>query len=73
VAGALEAHQRAGVLSVVFVIAYLAMGVPAIMAGWRLAHGGDIFGVARAFDATVLALALLAFMGTLRRRQAVAS
>ena len=73
VAGALEAHQRAGVLSVVFVIAYLAMGVPAIMAGWRLAHGGDIFGVARAFDATVLALALLAFVGTLRRRQAAAS
>lgn len=66
VAGALEAHQRAGVLSVVFVIAYLAMGVPAIVAGWRLAHGGDIFGVARTFDTVALALALLAFAGTLR-------
>jgi hypothetical protein len=72
VAGVLEAHQRAGVLSVVFVIAYLAMGVPAIVAGWRLAHGGDIFGVARAFDAVVLALALLAFAGTLRRQRSAA-
>jgi MFS family permease len=67
VLGPLEAHQRAGVLSVLFVVAYLAMGVPAIVAGWSVAHGADILGTAQAFDSAVLALAALALLGTFQR------
>ncbi|WP_157271447.1 MFS transporter [Azohydromonas aeria] len=64
VVGPLEAHQRAGVLSVLFVIAYLAMGVPAVVAGWSVAHGADLLGTAQAFDTVVLVLAALALLGT---------
>lgn len=67
----LEAHQRAGVLSVLFVIAYLAMGVPAIVAGWSVAHGANILDTAQAFDAVVLVLAALALLGTFQRPRAM--
>jgi predicted MFS family arabinose efflux permease len=68
----LAAHQRAGVLSVLFILSYLAMGVPAIVAGWRLSRGGDILAVAQTFDGVVLLLAVLALLGTFIRQDAVA-
>ncbi|WP_028998622.1 MFS transporter [Azohydromonas australica] len=71
--GPLAPHQRAGVLSVLFIVSYLAMGVPAVVAGWRLAHGGEILAIAQAFDGVVLALALMALLGSFARREAVAA
>ena len=71
--GPLAAHQRAGVLSVLFIVSYLAMGVPAIVAGWRLAQGGEILAIAQTFDGVVLVLAMLALLGTFVRHEAVAS
>jgi hypothetical protein len=59
-------QDRAGVLSVLFIVAYLAMGVPAIAAGYGLAHGGDILATAHEFGAAVMALALLALVGSYR-------
>lgn len=71
--GPLAPHQRAGVLSVLFIVSYLAMGVPAVVAGWRLAQGGEILAIAQAFDGVVLALALMALLGSFARREPVAA
>lgn len=60
-------QERAGVLSVLFVIAYLAMGLPAMLAGYDVAHQGDIVRTAMAFGSGVVGLSLLALMGTVRR------
>lgn len=51
-------------LSIVFLIAYLAMGLPAIGAGYLLVHGADLPGVMRGF---ALLVALLAAVSLLRR------
>lgn len=61
------AHARAGVLSVIFVISYLAMGAPAIGAGFRVAATHDLLGTGRELGALVGVLALAAFLGGLRR------
>jgi hypothetical protein len=59
-------QERGGVLSVIFVVSYLAMGLPAVIAGSFAARSGDLFLIARAFGAVVMALAVLALIGTLR-------
>ncbi|MET0282691.1 MAG: MFS transporter [Steroidobacteraceae bacterium] len=53
-----HANERAGVLSVIFVIAYLAMGLPAITAGYLLLQSGDLPGVVREFGIAIALLAL---------------
>ena len=63
------AGERAGVLSVIFVVSYLGMGLPAVGAGYLVARFGDILGTAREFEAAVMALGALALMGTLTRRK----
>ena len=60
-------QERGGVLSVIFVISYLAMGLPAVVAGYFVARSGDLFLTAREFGAVVMVLAALALIGTLRR------
>ena len=60
-----KAHERAGVLSVVFVVSYLAMGVPAIVAGLFVTHGGALLTTAQYFGTVVAALATFALLGTL--------
>jgi hypothetical protein len=65
-----KAHERAGVLSVVFVVSYLAMGIPAIVAGFFVSHGGALLPTAQQFGLVVEALAAFALMGTLFRPNA---
>ena len=60
-------HERAGVLSIVFIVSYLALGVPAVVAGMRLAQHGDIFGTAQEFGVVVMTLALVAVIATALR------
>jgi predicted MFS family arabinose efflux permease len=60
-----EADERAGVLSVVYVIAYVAMGVPAILGGLRVVHGGGIMTTGREYGLAVIVLAAFALAGTL--------
>src|SRR5713226_8483012 len=60
-------QERGGVLSVIFVVSYLAMGLPAVVAGYLVARSGDLFLAAREFGAVVMVLAALALIGTLRR------
>jgi len=68
-----KAHERAGVLSVVFVVSYLAMGIPAIAAGFFVSHGGALLPTAQYFGAVVAALASFALMGTLLGKKARAT
>jgi predicted MFS family arabinose efflux permease len=62
-ANAAPAH-RAGVLSVLYAIAYLSLSVPALAAGLRVVHGGGLVGTAYEFGAVVIALAAAAFAGS---------
>jgi predicted MFS family arabinose efflux permease len=55
-----SAAQRAGVLSVVFVISYIAMGLPAVLAGLAVAYTGNLFATAMGLGGVVLVLAALA-------------
>jgi MFS family permease len=59
-------HQRAGVLSVVYVVSYLAMGLPAVIAGVLLVHEGDLVTTAAQYGVAVMVLATLALAGALR-------
>jgi hypothetical protein len=59
--------QRAGVLSILYVIAYLSMGLPAVLGGIRVVHGGGLLGTASEFGDAVIALAAVALAGTLLR------
>jgi len=68
-----KAHERAGVLSIVFVVSYLAMGVPAIVAGLFVSHGGALLTTAQYFGVVVAALASLALLGTFIGRKARAA
>jgi MFS family permease len=60
-------HERAGVLSIVFIICYIAMGVPAVVAGWMVAQQGNIIATARTFGAVIMALACVALLGSVLR------
>ena len=62
-------QERGGVLSVIFVVSYVAMGVPAVIAGYFVARHGDLFLVAREFGAGVMLLTALALLGTLRHKK----
>jgi MFS family permease len=65
-------HERAGLLSVLYVIAYLAMGVPAVLGGLRVVHGGGIVTTANEYGVAVMVLAAAALAGTLLRGAPVA-
>jgi MFS family permease len=60
-------HERAGVLSIIFVISYIALSVPVVAAGWMVAHNGNIIATAHLFAAVVIGLASTALLaGVLR-------
>jgi predicted MFS family arabinose efflux permease len=62
---AAKAHERAGLLSVIFVVSYLAMGLPAVVAGFFVARDGNLLLSAQHFGAIVAMLAAFALLGTL--------
>jgi predicted MFS family arabinose efflux permease len=61
------AHERAGVLSIIFIISYIAMGVPAVAAGWMIAQQGNILVTAQIFGGVIMALACTALLGSVLR------
>jgi MFS family permease len=61
------AHERAGVVSLLYVVSYLGLGVPAVLAGFGVVHGG-LTSTARYYGAAVIALAALALFGLARSR-----
>jgi predicted MFS family arabinose efflux permease len=64
-----EAHERAGVISVVFVVSYLALGLPAVVAGFLVVDSGGLVTTAREYGIAVMALAALALVGLAWRRE----
>jgi len=68
------AADRAGVLSVLYVISYLAMGVPAVLGGLRVVHGHGLLATSREYGEAVMVLGALALAGGLSRarRRAIA-
>lgn len=64
------AHERAGVLSLLYVVSYLGMGAPAVLAGVLVVHGGGLTATTYEYGTAVVVLAVLALLG-LRRRSSV--
>lgn len=67
-----EAHERAGVLSVLYTVSYLAMGLPAVVAGWLVVNEGGLLTTAREFAAFVIVLAGAALAGLVRHERRIA-
>jgi predicted MFS family arabinose efflux permease len=65
------AHERAGVLSTMFVVSYLALGLPAVIAGYVVVHGGGLLTSAREYAVAVMILAALAILALARRPRPV--
>jgi MFS family permease len=61
-------HERAGVLSLLFVISYLGMGVPAVAAGFGATDGLGLLGSARDYGIALIVLAGIALVGLRRTR-----
>ncbi len=60
------AHERSGVLSLLYTVSYLGMGLPAVIAGFLVVHGGGLIDTAYQYGAAVIVLAALALAGLLR-------
>ncbi|WP_329537822.1 MFS transporter (plasmid) [Streptomyces sp. NBC_01450] len=62
-----EPHERAGVLSLLYVVCYMGLGVPAVIAGVLVVHGGGLIQTSREYGIAVIVLALAALTGLLLR------
>src|SRR5215472_7041809 len=62
------AHERAGVVSLLYVVSYLGLAVPVVLAGFGVVHGGGLISTARYYGVAVIALAALALLGLLKNR-----
>jgi MFS family permease len=62
-------HERAGVLSAIYVVSYVALGVPAVIAGVIVDHAG-VLTTARDYAVVVMVLAVLALAGLVVNRSA---
>lgn len=58
-----EPYERAGVLSVLYIVCYLGMGVPSVVAGVLVVHGGGLIVTARDYTVFVLVLSAAALAG----------
>ena len=61
-------HQRAGLVSLLYVVSYLGLGVPAVAAGFGVVHGGGLIDTTRYYGAALIGLAVLALFGLLKTR-----
>lgn len=58
-------HERSGLLSTIFVVCYLAMGLPAVVGGFLVVHFG-LLPAARAYGIAVMVLAATALIAVAR-------
>jgi predicted MFS family arabinose efflux permease len=63
------ASERAGVLSLLYVVSYLALGVPAVIGGVLVVHAGGLLTTAREYGIAVMVLASIALVGLVQQRQ----
>ena len=61
-------HERAGVLSLLYIASYLGLGVPAVAAGFLIVHGLGLTDTALYYGGAVILLAALALPGLLGAR-----
>jgi len=61
-------HERAGLVSLLFVVSYLGFGVPAVLAGFGVVHGGGLIVTTRYYGAALIVLAVVALFGLLKTR-----
>jgi hypothetical protein len=64
-------HERAGVLSLLFTVSYLGLGVPAVAAGFLAVHGAGLIGAARDYGVALIVLAAFALAVLSMTRRAV--
>jgi hypothetical protein len=62
------ASERAGVLSLLYVVSYLALGVPAVIGGVLVVHAGGLLTTAREYGIAIMVLASIALVGLVRQR-----
>jgi MFS family permease len=62
-------HDRAGVLSSIYLASYVALGLPAILAGALVANGNSILTTSHEYAATIMLLAALAMLGLIIQRR----
>jgi hypothetical protein len=62
-------HERAGVLSLLFVVSYLGFGVPAVIAGILTVDGPGLVGATDIYGVVVIVLSLLALAALVRARR----
>lgn len=60
-----QPHERAGVLSLLYVVSYLGLGVPAVIGGVLVVHGGGLLQTAREYGIAVIVLTVAALAGLL--------
>jgi MFS family permease len=60
-------HERSGVLSTIWVVSYLALGLPAIVAGFLVVHGGGFLATTWEYGIAVMVLAAVALAGLIWR------
>jgi predicted MFS family arabinose efflux permease len=58
--------QRAGVLSALFIVSYLGLGIPAVAAGLAVVRGGGLVDTSYEYGAAVILLALFAAVNLVR-------
>jgi predicted MFS family arabinose efflux permease len=63
-------HERAGVLSLLYVISYLGFGVPVVAAGFLTVHGAGLLGATRDYGIAMIVLAAVALLALARSRRA---
>lgn len=61
-----EAHERGSVLSLFYIVCYVGFGLPTVIAGFLVVHGGGVPRTANEYSVAVILLALIALFG-LRR------
>jgi MFS family permease len=61
-------NQRAGVLSVLYTVSYLGLGIPAVAAGFAVAKGGGLVTTSYEYGVAVIVLAALATVNLIHLR-----
>jgi predicted MFS family arabinose efflux permease len=61
-------NQRAGVLSVLYVVSYLGLGIPAVAAGVAVVHGGGLVTTSYEYGMAVIVLTAIATFNLIRLR-----
>lgn len=67
--GLVAAHERAGVLSLLFTVSYLGLGIPVVAVGILAVHGPGLTGAAGYHGAAPIVLAVLALLALVRAEQ----